>query len=148
MLHCCLHLARLTLPSSKSKEGHLHPIVQREGGGGHGIGGANLALLSFKQMCRLRQTIAAQMFTNVHKGKHRSTFTIFFRPRSLRTYLGVSHPKRDIQGSVFVSLYFLSHCATYMFTKVQKDQPLQSLRMYSEMLQIITHTHNNHCWKV
>ena len=41
-LHCSLHLPRFTFPGAESKERHLRPIVQREGGGGHGIGGAEL----------------------------------------------------------------------------------------------------------
>ena len=32
MLHCCLHLARLALPSAEAKEGHLRPVGQGEGG--------------------------------------------------------------------------------------------------------------------
>ena len=32
MLHCCLDLARLALPSAEAKEGHLRPVVQGEGG--------------------------------------------------------------------------------------------------------------------
>ena len=32
MLHCCLDLARLALPSTEAKEGHLRPVAQGEGG--------------------------------------------------------------------------------------------------------------------
>ena len=58
MLHCSLHLARLTLPSAKSKEGHLHPIVQGEGGG---HAGAQL---------RTDLVTARDCPVNVHKGMY------------------------------------------------------------------------------
>ena len=42
MLHCCLNLVWLALPSAETKEGHLRPVVQGEGGvhGGAELQGA------------------------------------------------------------------------------------------------------------
>ena len=63
MLHCSLHLTGLALPSAKSKDRHLRPIVQGEGG----VHRAGDQLQTDVVDC---ERLPRELLTNVHKGMY------------------------------------------------------------------------------
>ena len=70
MLHGGLHLSGFALPSAEPEEGHLHPVVQAEGGG-HAGAQLQTDVLTARD-CRV----------NVHKGSY-ARINIY---RTYRTY--------------------------------------------------------------